>query len=179
MGKKKAVKRSTKQKVGEEGKVKSNEFVEESEDEGIGGPAGGLEQAAEEFELDAEMLGNAEADAEDDGLDDLFNEPSGGVAEQEFQEESGMQEDQTEGVGGTEGMLFYFVVCLALRAGFYETITAHSPAGSAIMAVKSRPQFHPRDNHRPRENLGCHLIADHAGTWAVIVSRFHIPNCAL
>ncbi|KAB2574709.1 hypothetical protein DBV05_g6657 [Lasiodiplodia theobromae] len=102
-GKKKAVKRSTKQKVGEEGKVKSNEFVEESEDEGIGGPAGGLEQAAEEFELDAEMLGNAEADAEDDGLDDLFNEPSGGVAEQEFQEESGMQEDQTEGVGGTEG----------------------------------------------------------------------------
>ncbi|KAF4538800.1 uncharacterized protein LTHEOB_1154 [Lasiodiplodia theobromae] len=102
-GKKKAVKRSTKQKVGEEGKVKSNEFVEESEDEGIGGPAGGLEQAAEEFEMDAEMLGNAEADAEDDGLDDLFNEPSGGVAEQEFQEESGMQEDQTEGVGGTEG----------------------------------------------------------------------------
>lgn len=106
-GKKKAVKKSTKQKVGEERKVKSGEFVEESEDEGVGGPVGGFEEVPEEFELDAEMLGTGEADAEsDDGLDDLFNMPSSGVVGQESQEESGIQEDQIEGVGMTEGMVF-------------------------------------------------------------------------
>lgn len=109
-GKKKAVKKSTKQKVGEEGKVKSSEFVEESEDEGVGGPVGGLEEVPEEFELDAEMLGNGEGESED-GLDDLFNEPSGGVVGQESHEESGMQEDQAEGVGRTEGMVSDFLAC--------------------------------------------------------------------
>lgn len=157
-GKKKAVKKSTKQKVGEEGKVKSDEFVEESEDEGVGGPGGGLEEVPEEFELDAEMLGNGDGESED-GLDDIFNEPSGGVVGQDAQEESGMQEDQTEGVGSTEGMVSDFLACglpCTISPQLSILYTNHSPLACRVCDYggKIQPTNSPQRQSQTMKTTG-------------------------